>query len=118
MVQAFWLVADEGITQTQALYGAIGLIVSGLLTFAGVVFTAMWQRSTADRAAATEKKISTFEEQDRLLERERQRADRAEARVAVVEAENDRIRRDRDDFRRRTRVAEDKVEKWIERNTP
>lgn len=120
MVHAFFLLADQpiGITQTQALYGAIGLIFSGLLTFAGVVFTAVWQRRTADKAAETERKISLFEEQDRLYDRAQREIVRLSARTDALEVETERLRDERDTWRRRARVAEDKVDEWIEKETP
>lgn len=116
---AIWLLADDpvGITQTQALYGAVALIASGLLTFAGVVFTAVWQRKTADKTVKNEQKLTLFEEQDRLLERAREEADRARTEREEMRQDRDRIRGERDGWRRRAEVAEDQVEKWIERKT-
>lgn len=80
------VLADQGLTSTQILLTALGTIVVGMMTLAGVLFTAVRQGRTADKAAATEAQLQRFEEQDRMLVRERERADRADDRADAAEA--------------------------------
>jgi len=104
------ILAAEG--QTYGLYGAIVVLGSGLITLSGVIFTAIRQGRTVDKAAETERKVSLFEEQDRMLVRERERADRAEARVAVLEPLIDTKDTQISEWRSRALAAEERVDKW------
>lgn len=56
-----------------ALIGAVATIAVGLLALAGVRWTSRQQ----GRIAENERKLSLFEEQDRLLEQNRRETDRA-----------------------------------------
>ena len=107
-----------GVSQAAAIWGAVGTIVVALLGFLGAWVTARVQR----RAVENERKLSLFEEQDRLLEQNRKDADRArgeEARALAerdrLRAEIDRLRTENDELRTRAVRAERQVTEWIEK---
>lgn len=100
------------LTPVQELLGAVGLLLSGLLALAGVVFTALRQGATADQAAEMERKVNAFEEQDRMLERTREEADRAIARASAAETRAEALEAAMEAWRRRALTAEEKVDKW------
>jgi hypothetical protein len=62
---------------------------AALITLVGVVFTTVRNGRTAAKAAENEERLNRFEEQDRMLLRERERADRAEQREAAANARAD-----------------------------
>ncbi len=94
-----------------ALIGAVATIAVGLLALAGVRWTARQQ----GRLAENERKLSLFEEQDRLLEQNRREADRAFEDRERMRTERDLIAADRDQWRHRAVTAEKQVVDWIEK---
>jgi uncharacterized protein YlxW (UPF0749 family) len=106
---------------TEAILGAVGVVIGGVLTYLGVRFTARQSRKAAETSAAVSSRSVDVEEWRAIVEALRGEVNRLSTRVDALEAKGtaDRARIDNlEDDRRRLVTYVRELLAWARRVAP